>query len=1378
MARLSVVALAFLMVAPLPLVAIPTAAATHVETSTTHDICVLSKSQPPTLTVGGGAPMPFADVGGPGTACRTGRGVVESAAKNYTLTGEAAGPPTVLKIGDVVTFAVFFDAGDAYRCGGGFDATDVPATSPSPGQTTDVRVTIHDGESIGLFGTPLLASSPGQPPAFAQVSAIVAAQPGIVEPPAGVRSVSLLLTASVVCMVAGNDVSVDKDWTVTLNDILVDNTPPDAMASITPNVIAGFNNVARIGDTVDLHLSVTDPDFQASPEICERYEFISPIDLLSSSSRVQSGAVFRNGPFCSAGTAVAGIPVTAQTLLGYDFDSAAVVTQPNVARIVSVGVNDTMIPSSSANLWLYALDEHGNSARVYITPVRVDAVAPQAPEFTLATRPNARVEITVPVSRISTDVLRFDIERCYPQAGPCTATSATWTSVASSTRIPTSPPAAWTFVTPQLIYDPSISIVVLRILAFDDAGNPSPSAYSDPVTLDPTVPAFGPLTSSGGRPVADGDQDPLDRLGFWVYDNKMADPPSFSLSNGVAFARLWRQSPSGIDEYWTSAGVWSNTPGPSANLAVRKASSEPGPSPGYISAGHFHFEPGALNACAAPWEPASCIPTGSYRLNFFARDADGNLACMFPANGGCCVEPMPAQCTGGITLARDQKDPTFSLPPSTDYKGAPFNRIASFPDLPGQPGADLSAVQQGTFLPVSLKVADEGSGFRNITFRFMTGPNFDRVANSTLGGHAIACMRTFNATPTDPEPKALARVPRLAADCALVPSAATYADPFAVPSSIVCSGSPRLCVFETAHCYTPGPPQSCSGGLFGGQTRVRTPYVNVSTDGVPLGTYKLQVTATDWALRTTRLTLPQTFTVVPRVVVDASVAVVRDDRISMIVDAAVTDARAECPVEAVTVQTIASLTATCTVDAVRVEYVPPGGAPAESNLRLLAEFGPPLSGPLVPDLARFIYAPYGRVEDPVRFFRYALEDFPIPEGATLPDPPVVRVSVTAHTLAGTLSVSRTWVTLQGSVSQDRPADLSPEAVTVAPAFPREGDVVTLHGLVRNIGSGSAAASQVAAYRFDAFGARTFVADVQMPPLAAGEAAEFALHLSGLGEGMRFEGLLVVDPAFEVAEANEFNNEADVSFGVGPRAVVDLIAGTFDIVSEEVVAGRHHTFRTSIRNDGTVGAAFDVAWELVDGDALSTTVLRERRFVDANETVPASLTFVAPAAGGHTLRLLLDPDGQVSEVSESENVATIAFVSLPPPADLAVHIRSVEKESLRTDAAEAAFPVGRYVVMVEACNAGGRPLLGGLELVAEAATRGIDARTNGRGDDAPVDLDAGECETVRLTWDPIGAVGDVELIVVGSASQNEFSENDTDRVSGFVLFGGLGGVIIA
>lgn len=176
-----------------------------------------------------------------------------------------------------------------------------------------------------------------------------------------------------------------------------------------------------------------------------------------------------------------------------------------------------------------------------------------------------------------------------------------------------------------------------------------------------------------------------------------------------------------------------------------------------------------------------------------------------------------------------------------------------------------------------------------------------------------------------------------------------------------------------------------------------------------------------------------------------------------------------------------------------------------------------------------------------------------------------RIEATADDAAGNRSgLSRPiWLDVDGAALPD-PA-VSAADLFLLPATPAPGQPATALMTVRNRGSAAANAVAVAAELTAPDGSRTTPAAPAPLNLAAGEAKSLSLDLGVLAQTGYYRLRIVVDPAAQIAEADESNNSVELPFAVSAGSDPLLDVG----VDERLLAPAEHLRgATRVTNPGS------------------------------------------------------------------------------------------------------------------------------------------------------------------------------------------------------------------
>ncbi|MCP4659565.1 MAG: hypothetical protein GY856_29530, partial [bacterium] len=295
-------------------------------------------------------------------------------------------------------------------------------------------------------------------------------------------------------------------------------------------------------------------------------------------------------------------------------------------------------------------------------------------------------------------------------------------------------------------------------------------------------------------------------------------------------------------------------------------------------------------------------------------------------------------------------------------------------------------------------------------------------------------------------------------------------------------------------------------------------------------------------------------------------------------------------------------------------------------------------------------------------------------------------------------------------------DIALEGVT----FP--GRDLTFRVTLRNRGTRDGAQTEVRYLLDDGVSTeQLFTSSVQ---LAAGDSVEHAVvwRADRLGD-LRF--VVQLDPQNTVLESDETNNGADLEFIVTEAGQADLTVSHQDLAADPDpgLEGAPATITALVRNTGGQ-ALTDVEVALFDGDpAAGGSRIGDPTTISAlapGESLPAALILpVLTGAGDRLLYVVVDPNDQIAELDEDDNLAFLVLEVLSLP-DLAVSASSLS--------VEPAYPAPGETVTVTAgvANLGEQDAAG---VVVRLTSAGL-----GLAPDQTLDLvpGAGAAEAV-FTW---------------------------------------------
>jgi len=167
-----------------------------------------------------------------------------------------------------------------------------------------------------------------------------------------------------------------------------------------------------------------------------------------------------------------------------------------------------------------------------------------------------------------------------------------------------------------------------------------------------------------------------------------------------------------------------------------------------------------------------------------------------------------------------------------------------------------------------------------------------------------------------------------------------------------------------------------------------------------------------------------------------------------------------------------------------------------------------------------------------------------------------------------------------------------------------------------------------------------------------DTASGQLDVPGLGLAPgSYELKVVVDPANTIDERNEANNELVVAFSIQGS---ELQPQSIELGAMPVHQGDTITIASQIENTGEKPAKSFTVGFFIDNRRFDTFYYEDEKGLEKNETVKAQGTLDTTdlPPGDYTLRVFVDPDNQIPELDEANNVISAPLKILPPEPRLA------------------------------------------------------------------------------------------------------------------------------
>jgi subtilase family serine protease len=206
-------------------------------------------------------------------------------------------------------------------------------------------------------------------------------------------------------------------------------------------------------------------------------------------------------------------------------------------------------------------------------------------------------------------------------------------------------------------------------------------------------------------------------------------------------------------------------------------------------------------------------------------------------------------------------------------------------------------------------------------------------------------------------------------------------------------------------------------------------------------------------------------------------------------------------------------------------------------------------------------------------------------------------------------------------------DLIVDSLMHSPLNPTTADTITIRAVVKNIGSGSAAASTLK------IGTETY----SIPALAAGASSTMSRTVGPLS-AQEWSVTATADLNNVVAELNESNNTLTDSWTVTEPSGADLVVSTLTHSPANPTTADRITVTAVVRNSG--GA--DAVASTLSLSAGGSTTTHSIPVLAAGATSTVTRSVGPLTAGTYTFSATADVNGTVAESNESNNVKTDSF----------------------------------------------------------------------------------------------------------------------------------------
>jgi len=228
------------------------------------------------------------------------------------------------------------------------------------------------------------------------------------------------------------------------------------------------------------------------------------------------------------------------------------------------------------------------------------------------------------------------------------------------------------------------------------------------------------------------------------------------------------------------------------------------------------------------------------------------------------------------------------------------------------------------------------------------------------------------------------------------------------------------------------------------------------------------------------------------------------------------------------------------------------------------------------------------------------------------------------------------------------------AITFSPAYPVEGDIVTINATIYNEGEAEANNVLVRFYLGDPDSGGTQIgSDIFIPVILARDTGNINTAWDSTGHAGDNDIYVAVDPLNTIAETNEYNNKAFRTIKTGVSEGPDLEVSPADINYAPVdpVTGDTVTITANIRNIGTDDAS-NVLVEFSNGDPNvgGTLIIGSQTipFIAQGDSVIVQITWAtAGFSGTYQIYVNADPFNEIAELNETNNTGHLPITITAP-----------------------------------------------------------------------------------------------------------------------------------
>jgi len=245
-------------------------------------------------------------------------------------------------------------------------------------------------------------------------------------------------------------------------------------------------------------------------------------------------------------------------------------------------------------------------------------------------------------------------------------------------------------------------------------------------------------------------------------------------------------------------------------------------------------------------------------------------------------------------------------------------------------------------------------------------------------------------------------------------------------------------------------------------------------------------------------------------------------------------------------------------------------------------------------------------------------------------------------------------------------------ISFSPAYPVEGNLVTINASIHNEGEAEAKTVLVRFYLGDPdSGGSQVGSDITIPSILARASASISTQWDSTGHTGNKDIYVEVDPLNTIPEVNKSNNKTFRTIKVAAKTGPDLTLTSADINFTPIApnVGEVITITATIRNSGTADAInAPLEFSLGDPEIGGTLIIGSQTIPSLAKGNSATIQMTWNTngyTGDYEIYVNADPFNELAELSETNNTAHVP-ITITAPQGPDITITSIDTTNLITD----------------------------------------------------------------------------------------------------------------